>query len=472
MFVLSPVYSQVIYDSPPVGVSLTRPILPWLARYFVGAGKSNVFLDSPQPGQTITGAAVDSTTPFNLPTAQAFEAPSYGGANSQKTPSWTPPKSSNVDTSSENVKEETEATLTTRKPTHKSIDKDDETTTKIANDEPTSKARHHGTTKLATKSATKSTSIQKPKIKTEVQKKGATVVKTTKSKSKAKAKKEEEPPPEEVPEEPKANDEATTDAPEESTDNEAPKEEDKNEEEAKSNDDDTKKEEDNNTPPAASESPPVAPNPSTQVTPFLFYEGPGMPASSAVQPVKNPPAVAVNYAPLPMANIFPTQMNYMYPAYAIPQPALLPVPTIGMPMPPMPPMPDPKPVFDASVSAFPPMPSPQPISLLNPTLVTPESPMPEPLPIAPAPQRVVVPSVSLPAITPAFAPPLPLGGNVAAAPGVLPAHAAIPAGSFIANAGVASPRYYYRNLPSVAPADVRTQRVYLQPSHKPLTKTK
>lgn len=40
--------SQVIYDSPPVGVSLTRPILPWLARYFVGAGKPNIFLDNPQ----------------------------------------------------------------------------------------------------------------------------------------------------------------------------------------------------------------------------------------------------------------------------------------------------------------------------------------------------------------------------------------------------------------------------------------
>uniref|UniRef100_A0A914HDJ1 Uncharacterized protein n=1 Tax=Globodera rostochiensis TaxID=31243 RepID=A0A914HDJ1_GLORO len=31
--------AQIIYDSPPIGVSLTRPVLPWLARYFVGAGR-------------------------------------------------------------------------------------------------------------------------------------------------------------------------------------------------------------------------------------------------------------------------------------------------------------------------------------------------------------------------------------------------------------------------------------------------
>lgn len=63
-------HSQIIYDSPPIGVSvslsgdlasiffvffcfyqLTRPVLPWLARYFVGAGDKNThFLDEPQRG--------------------------------------------------------------------------------------------------------------------------------------------------------------------------------------------------------------------------------------------------------------------------------------------------------------------------------------------------------------------------------------------------------------------------------------
>ncbi|KAL3077082.1 hypothetical protein niasHT_035916 [Heterodera trifolii] len=43
--------AQIIYDSPPVGVSLTRPVLPWLARYFVGAGDRELhFLDEPQRG--------------------------------------------------------------------------------------------------------------------------------------------------------------------------------------------------------------------------------------------------------------------------------------------------------------------------------------------------------------------------------------------------------------------------------------
>ncbi|KAI3413720.1 hypothetical protein GPALN_011203 [Globodera pallida] len=43
--------AQIIYDSPPIGVSLTRPVLPWLARYFVGAGERElIFLDEPQRG--------------------------------------------------------------------------------------------------------------------------------------------------------------------------------------------------------------------------------------------------------------------------------------------------------------------------------------------------------------------------------------------------------------------------------------
>lgn len=40
--------SQVIHEVPPIDVALTRPILPWLARYFVGAGKPNLLLDTPQ----------------------------------------------------------------------------------------------------------------------------------------------------------------------------------------------------------------------------------------------------------------------------------------------------------------------------------------------------------------------------------------------------------------------------------------
>lgn len=43
--------AQIIYDSPPVGISITRPVLPWLARYFVNAGNKKVyFLDEPQKG--------------------------------------------------------------------------------------------------------------------------------------------------------------------------------------------------------------------------------------------------------------------------------------------------------------------------------------------------------------------------------------------------------------------------------------
>lgn len=57
------VNSQVIYDSPPVNVALTRPILPWLARYFVGAGKSNIYLDNPQSGNTPADTTSKSTHP-------------------------------------------------------------------------------------------------------------------------------------------------------------------------------------------------------------------------------------------------------------------------------------------------------------------------------------------------------------------------------------------------------------------------
>ncbi|KAI1723341.1 hypothetical protein DdX_03496 [Ditylenchus destructor] len=80
--------AQIIYDSPPVGVSLTRPVLPWLARYFVGAGNSEThFLDEPQRGPSEGGeeeGGNDEGESEKEGDDKSKEAPNGGGSSSEE----------------------------------------------------------------------------------------------------------------------------------------------------------------------------------------------------------------------------------------------------------------------------------------------------------------------------------------------------------------------------------------------------
>jgi hypothetical protein len=106
------VNSQVIHEAPPVDVALTRPILPWLARYFVGAGKPNLLLDTPQSVPSINTTPKSFTQLYNVPKSapKRVEPEEAGDAKPQEEeetkPEETPAPTEPVETTTEAPKEE------------------------------------------------------------------------------------------------------------------------------------------------------------------------------------------------------------------------------------------------------------------------------------------------------------------------------------------------------------------------------